>query len=99
MHRFAYSSLTTLILVFALVAPAALAQTQSPTSPGSGQMMMQQQGGMQGMSCCMMGGHPMGMGLMVTLSILLALFLLSASVALLALAVFLLRRGRPAPAA
>ena len=58
-----------------------------------------QQGGMQGMSCCMMGGHPMGMGLMVTLSVLIALFLLSASAALIALAIFLLRRSRITPQA
>jgi hypothetical protein len=70
---------------------------QSQSQPSSGQMMMQQQGGMQGMSCCMMGGHPMGMGLMVTFSILTALFLISASVALIALAIFLLRRSRVTP--
>jgi hypothetical protein len=86
MHRFGKVAITVLVfVVFAL-------------SPVFGQMTMQQQGGSQGMSCCMMGGMGMGMGmgmgLMVTLSILVALLLLSATAAFVALAVFLLRRSR-----
>lgn len=79
--RFTLSALIALVLV-----TSAFAQT--PSSPASGQM--------QGMSCCM-GGGGMGMGVMVTLSVLLAVLLLSASSALFALTVFLLRRSRAIP--
>jgi protein-S-isoprenylcysteine O-methyltransferase Ste14 len=99
MHRFVNGTAMAILVVLAVVTPAALAHSQSPPSSSSDQMMMQQQGGMQGMSCCMMGGHPMGMGLLVTLSILTALFLLSASAALIALAIFLLRRRSITPQA
>lgn len=85
MHRYARFTLSALIALFLVSSVFA----QSSPSPSSGQM--------QGMSCCMMGGGGMGMSVMVTLSVLVALLLLSATTALFALTVFLLRRSRPIP--
>lgn len=97
MHRSVQVTLSALVILVL----AASAFGQSPSSPPSGQAP-QQQGmpsmqGQQGMSCCMMSGGGMGMGVMVTLSILLALLLLSATTALFALTIFLLRRSRAIP--
>lgn len=76
------------LLVFFISASLTLAQTGGP---------MQQ--GMQGMPCCMMGQGGPWMGLMMTIGVLTALLLVSATAACLALTVFLWRRsgGRRQP--
>jgi hypothetical protein len=79
---------------YGLIAPTVLlsAGVAGAQQPGSveGMEQMQQGGGMHGMQCPMMGG---GMG--TFLGVLGVLFLLATIAALIALAVFLVRRSRP----